>query len=76
MADEISLTAAEVDGYFAADSMVRRLHGERIVLFPGARALLMQRASGPTRCAATRPPAPRRARSTAPSPPERCRALS
>ena len=34
--------AADVDGFFAADSMVRRLHGERIVLFSGVRALLMQ----------------------------------
>src|ERR1700759_4796614 len=42
MADEETLTAAEVDGFFAADSMVRRLHGERVVLFSGARALLMQ----------------------------------
>jgi uncharacterized protein (DUF2236 family) len=37
-----TLTAAEVDGFFAADSMVRRLHGERVVLFSGVRALLMQ----------------------------------
>ena len=35
-------TAAEVDGFFPADSMVRRLHSERVVLFSGARALLMQ----------------------------------
>jgi uncharacterized protein (DUF2236 family) len=35
-------SAAEVDGFFPADSMVRRLHGERIVLFSGVRALLMQ----------------------------------
>jgi uncharacterized protein (DUF2236 family) len=42
MADEATLTAAEVDGFFAADSMVRRLHGERVVLFSGVRALLMQ----------------------------------
>lgn len=34
--------AEEVDGFFAADSMVRRLHRERLVLFSGARALLMQ----------------------------------
>lgn len=34
--------AAEVDGFFAADSMVRRLHGERLVIFSGVRALLMQ----------------------------------
>jgi uncharacterized protein (DUF2236 family) len=36
------LRAAEVDGFFPADSMVRRLHGERVVLFSGVRALLMQ----------------------------------
>ncbi len=36
------LRAAEVDGFFAADSMVRRLHRERLVLFSGVRALLMQ----------------------------------
>src|SRR5882757_5022548 len=42
MADEMTVTAAEVDGFFAADSMVRRLHGERVVLFSGIRALLMQ----------------------------------
>lgn len=34
--------AEEVGGIFAADSMVRRLHRERLVLFSGARALLMQ----------------------------------
>lgn len=34
--------AAKVDGYFPADSMVRRLHRERVVLFSGVRALLMQ----------------------------------
>ncbi|HKO38122.1 MAG TPA: oxygenase MpaB family protein [Solirubrobacterales bacterium] len=34
--------AGEVDGFFAADSMVRRLHRERVVLFSGVRALLMQ----------------------------------
>jgi uncharacterized protein (DUF2236 family) len=42
MADAPTLTAAEVDGFFPADSMVRRLHGERVVLFSGVRALLMQ----------------------------------
>jgi uncharacterized protein (DUF2236 family) len=43
MTDETTtLTAAEVDGFFAADSMVRRLHSERVVLFSGVRALLMQ----------------------------------
>jgi uncharacterized protein (DUF2236 family) len=39
---ERSRQAGEVDGYFAADSMVRRLHRERLVLFSGVRALLMQ----------------------------------
>jgi len=34
--------AEEVDGFFAADSMMRRLHRERLVLFSGVRALLMQ----------------------------------
>ncbi len=34
--------AGEVDGFFLADSMVRRLHRERLVLFSGVRALLMQ----------------------------------
>lgn len=34
--------AAEVDGWFAADSMIRRLHRERVVAFSGVRALLMQ----------------------------------
>ncbi len=34
--------AEEVDGFFAADSMVRRLHRERVVAFSGIRALLMQ----------------------------------
>jgi uncharacterized protein (DUF2236 family) len=43
MAAETSTpSAAEVDGFFPADSMVRRLHGERVVLFSGVRALLMQ----------------------------------
>jgi uncharacterized protein (DUF2236 family) len=44
MSDEAgtALRAAAVDGFFPADSMVRRLHGERVVLFSGARALLMQ----------------------------------
>lgn len=36
------MQAGEVDGFFAADSMVRRLHRERLVLFSGVRALLMQ----------------------------------
>lgn len=34
--------AIEVNGFFAADSIVRRLHRERLVLFSGVRALLMQ----------------------------------
>jgi uncharacterized protein (DUF2236 family) len=34
--------AEDVDGFFATDSMVRRLHRERLVLFSGVRALLMQ----------------------------------
>jgi uncharacterized protein (DUF2236 family) len=33
---------AEVDGFFGPDSLVRRLHRERLVLFSGVRALLMQ----------------------------------
>lgn len=36
------LQAQEVDGFFGADSTVRRLHRERLVLFSGVRALLMQ----------------------------------
>jgi uncharacterized protein (DUF2236 family) len=43
MSDEVTTpSAAAVDGFFPADSMVRRLHGERVVLFSGVRALLMQ----------------------------------
>lgn len=42
MARERTPQAAKVDGFFAADSMVRRLHRERLVLFSGVRALLMQ----------------------------------
>jgi uncharacterized protein (DUF2236 family) len=34
--------AREVDGFFGPDSMVRRLHRERLVLFSGVRVLLMQ----------------------------------
>lgn len=34
--------AEEVDGFFGAESMVRSLHRERLVLFSGVRALLMQ----------------------------------
>jgi uncharacterized protein (DUF2236 family) len=42
LAPERTPQAGEVDGFFAADSMVRRLHRERLVLFSGVRALLMQ----------------------------------
>jgi uncharacterized protein (DUF2236 family) len=42
MSDAKTLRADQVDGFFPADSMVRRLHSERVVLFSGARALLMQ----------------------------------
>ncbi len=38
----VATRAEEVDGFFAADSMVRRLHRERVVAFSGLRALLMQ----------------------------------
>ena len=34
--------AAETEGFFAPDSVLRRLHRERLVLFSGVRALLMQ----------------------------------
>jgi uncharacterized protein (DUF2236 family) len=36
------LRADEVDGFFPAHSMVRRLHRERVVAFSGLRALFMQ----------------------------------
>lgn len=36
------MMAADVDGFFAADSMVRRLHRLRITAISGVRALLMQ----------------------------------
>ncbi len=39
---ERALRAEDVDGFFGSDSMVRRLHRERLVLFSGVRALLMQ----------------------------------
>ena len=42
LAPEREPQAEEVDGFFPADSMVRRLHRERLVLFSGVRALLMQ----------------------------------
>jgi uncharacterized protein (DUF2236 family) len=38
----VALRAEDVDGFFGADSMVRRLHRERVVAFSGLRALLMQ----------------------------------
>ncbi|MGK2932516.1 MAG: oxygenase MpaB family protein [Solirubrobacterales bacterium] len=34
--------AADIDGFFPAGSMIRRLHGERLIAFSGVRALLMQ----------------------------------
>lgn len=34
--------ARQVDGCFPADSMIRRLHSERLIAFSGIRALLMQ----------------------------------
>ena len=40
--DEPELAASKVDGYFPADSMIRRLHSERLIAFSGVRALLMQ----------------------------------
>jgi uncharacterized protein (DUF2236 family) len=42
MPRERESAAAGVDGFFPSDSMVRRLHRERLVLFSGVRALLMQ----------------------------------
>lgn len=42
LAPEREPRAAEVDGFFAPDSVVRKLHRERLVLFSGVRALLMQ----------------------------------
>jgi uncharacterized protein (DUF2236 family) len=42
LAPERGLQAGEADGFFGADSMVRRLHRERLILFSGVRALLMQ----------------------------------
>ena len=33
-----------MDGYFASDSMLRRVQGERVVMISGPRALLMQAA--------------------------------
>jgi uncharacterized protein (DUF2236 family) len=42
LAPDRELQARDMDGFFEADSMVRRLHRERLVLFSGVRALLMQ----------------------------------
>jgi len=36
------MEAREVDGYFPANSMIRKLHSERLIAFSGVRALLMQ----------------------------------
>lgn len=36
------IAASKIDGYFPADSMIRRLHSERLIAFSGVRALLMQ----------------------------------
>ena len=33
-----------MDGYFASDSMLRRVQGERVLMISGPRALLMQAA--------------------------------
>ena len=40
--EESEAAASELDGYFPADSMIRRLHSERLIAFSGVRALLMQ----------------------------------
>jgi len=40
--DGAEVPAREVDGFFPADSMIRRLHAERLIAFSGVRALLMQ----------------------------------
>lgn len=42
MSEPESLRPIDSDGFFAADSMVRRLHGLRITAISGVRALLMQ----------------------------------
>lgn len=34
--------ASQVDGFFPADSMIRRLHSERLIAISGVRALLLQ----------------------------------
>ncbi|MEX0621046.1 MAG: oxygenase MpaB family protein [Solirubrobacterales bacterium] len=36
------VAASKVDGFFPANSMIRRLHSERLIAFSGVRALLMQ----------------------------------
>lgn len=40
--EQSEVAASKVDGYFPADSMIRRLHSERLIAFSGVRALLMQ----------------------------------
>jgi uncharacterized protein (DUF2236 family) len=40
--DDAQVPARQIDGYFPADSMIRRLHSERLIAFSGIRALLMQ----------------------------------
>lgn len=40
--DESEAPARQIDGYFPADSMIRKLHSERLIAFSGIRALLMQ----------------------------------
>jgi uncharacterized protein (DUF2236 family) len=40
--EDSEAAASEVDGYFPADSMIRRIHSERLIAFSGVRALLMQ----------------------------------
>ena len=39
---EVAPAANDVDGFFPAGSMIRRLHSERLIAFSGVRALLMQ----------------------------------
>ncbi len=40
--DDAEVPARQIDGFFPADSMIRRLHSERLIAFSGIRALLMQ----------------------------------
>jgi uncharacterized protein (DUF2236 family) len=40
--EESEIAASEVDGYFPANSVIRKLHSERLIAFSGVRALLMQ----------------------------------